>query len=608
MGQYYKTAKPTFVDDVIYQAPHELMLGALKTQDADLDKQNKELDSFDTMGDLLGFVDKDREARNERLDLHRGKAQELAEKIQQNPAMYQHYIKDINRAKREFEKDIKSGDLFEMDRTDKRRTALRDKISKNKKISEQARAQALAKIDRDYKGNGKGDFAEDLHIYDKIDEVGFQKDLKALINVDTEGTTTTVPKNGYLISDGETKTYLTDERLKAIIDSDPAMENWKREQLQTLSRSLENGEFEDETDMHAEYNKRLQDFKQNTIEKLGFKKITSTHGIKTDGAYWQKKRLGLDWTKFNHQKKKDEANLNSYEVVMNGNYETVSGDKINEIYGGKKRVPGPANQGQNPPTGELSTAEKRKRLDAEKKSLEGKLSKLGISLEDFRNKMMTHKGRIELAEGTGMSKEKLARQANYNKSYSYSTVKSPLDQGKSAIENAKYQKTVVNSFNNLTPSDVVTTKIIDSKGNIRSEKNISLGEAFEKGYVQGQTSAQTVKELIPHPAGGFKGLDGNFITMPDPNGGEEEVVATKEYALSSGKAQSKLVKTQGFDATKPLLHIKGSQISESKKRNFGNGKTKATEKQMYNIHTSKMINGELMTVIISKDLKIKPIQ
>ena len=57
MGRFYKTDKPTFVDDIIYQAPHQLMLNALKTQDAAFDKQQKDLDAFDTMGDLLDFVD-----------------------------------------------------------------------------------------------------------------------------------------------------------------------------------------------------------------------------------------------------------------------------------------------------------------------------------------------------------------------------------------------------------------------------------------------------------------------------------------------------------------------------------------------------------------------
>jgi len=618
MGRFYKTAKPTFVDDIIYQAPHELMLNALKTQDAAFDKQQKELDAFDTMGDLLDFVDKDRGARNERLDYHRGRASEIAEKISKNPALYKNYLGEINRAKKEFQQDIKSGDLFEMDRTAKRRTKLIDQINKNKNISEEARNQALLTIDRNYKGVGQGDFAENIHIYDQIDETQFQKDLKAIINVDTEGTSTTVPKSGYLITDGETKTYLTDERLSQIVENDPTMDKWKREQLQTLTRRLENGEFDSEGDMQNEYRRRLENFKQNTIDKLGYKKVSNVHDLKTDSAYWQKKRLGLDWAKFNHQKQKDEAGLNSYQVEMAGNYENLDDNKINQLYGMGEptRAEGPA----NPATGQfpsvpLSTAEKRQRLEAEKKTLNDKLTKLGMTPEDFRSKMMTHEGRIQLAETLGMSKEKLARQANYNKNYAFHSVKSPVEEGQNVIENAKYLKTVTNTFNNLPPNEKVKVKIIDSKGNVETENTLSLGEAFEKGYVQGQTSAQNERDLVwDGNLQGYAAGNGGIVMMPNPNhdpddeDSDEEIPATKEYALSSGRAKSKMVKVQKFDATKPLLHIQSDQVSQSKERNFGNGRTKATEKDMHNIHTSKIIDGELKTIVISKELKIDPLK
>ena len=617
MGRFYKTAKPTFVDDIIYQAPHELMLNALKTQDANFNEQQKELDAFDTMGDLLDFTDKDREARNERLNLHRQKADELAQKISENPALYQSQIGAINRAKKDFERDVKSGDLFEMDRTAKRRTKLIGEINTNKTISEEARNQALLKIDRDYQGVGKGDFTENIHIYDKIDETKFQKDLKSVINIDTEGVSTTVPKSGYLITNGETKSYLTDERLSAIVENDPTMVNWKREQLQTLERSLENGDFEDEGQMQAEYNRRLKDFKQNTIDKLGFQKISSVRDVKSDSAYWAKKRLGFDWTKFNHQKKKDLANLNSYKVNMAGTFENLDDAKVEALYGAEgRRAEGPPDpdSGKFPQT-ELTTAQKRQRLEAEKLSLEGKLTKAGVTMEDFRNQMMTHEGRIGLAESLGMSKEKLARQANYNKTYSYNSVVSPLDNGQNVIENIKYQKAVTNTFNNLPPNEKVTVKIVDSDGNVETESDMSLGEAYENGFVQGQTSATTKKDLVwDAQMKGYTASGGGIVTMPNPNynpsdpESEEEIPATQEYAIATGRAKSKFVKVEEFDATKPLLHIKADQLSQSNKRDFGNGRTKATQKELHNIHTSKMIDGELKTIIISKELKIDPLK
>ena len=190
-----------------------------------------------------------------------------------------------------------------------------------------------------------------------------------------------------------------------------------------------------------------------------------------------------------------------------------------------------------------------------------------------------------------------------------------MHNGEDVIENVKYLKTVTNTFNNLAPNEKVTVKIVDSEGNVETEKNMSLGEAFENQYVQGQTSATTEKDLIwDAQMQGYTASGGGIVMVKNPNydadddDSLEEIPATKSQALSSGKAKSKLVKMERFDATKPLLHIKPDQLSQSKKRDFGNGVTKATEKELHNIHTSKMIDGELKTIIISKELKIDPLK
>ena len=619
MGRFYKTAKPTFVDDVIYQAPYELMLNALKTQDAEYDKQQENLDAFSTMGDLLDFVDKDRGARNERLDYHRGKSNDLAEKIQQNPALYQSYVGEINRAKKEFEQDIKSGSLFEMDRTAKRRTQaradLKTRFEKGQR-SEDAFIAAQETMDREYQGVGNGDYAESIHVYDKVDENAYQEHLKKIITPNSEGATTTKPDGaGYMLTNGEVKTYISKDKVENAVVSDPKFKDWEREQLQTLERQYQGGAFESEEAMRAEFSRRRQSFIDNSLAKLPYEQINTTDTMSTDSAYWQKQNLGLNWARFNYQKKKDEQDLEGYKVEMNGTFEDLDDDKINALYGSEKvRVEGPADEVTGEyPTAEISTAEKRKRLEAEKKTLNDSLTKRGLTMEDFRNKMMSHEGRIELAESLGMSKEKLARQANYDKTYSFTSVKSPLENGQDVIENVKYLRTVTNTFNNMAPNEMVTVKIVDSKGRVTREKSLTLGEAYEKGYVQGQTSAKSSSELIPKDDG-YLGLDGEKVFMPNPKydpdkeGSKKLITATKEYVIAKGNGKKQTTKEEVFDATKPLLHIKPDQISQSKKRDYGNGKTKATEKQMHNIHTSKMIDGELKTIIISKELKIDPLK
>ena len=229
--------------------------------------------------------------------------------------------------------------------------------------------------DRDYKGVGQGDFAENIHIYDKVDEVQFQKDLKTVINVDTTGTSTTVPKSGYLITDGETKTYLTDERLEAIIDSDPTMEDWKREQLQTLERKLEAGDFDGkenpEAAMNAEYAKRLKDFRQNTIDKLGYEKVGTTHGVAADSTWNQKQNRAQSAWQFD-QRRKDQMIDRNYVGEVAGTVEQLGAAEISNIVEGDTDFVVQQTDGSFV---NMSVEEIRKVLDTEQVVLKKKLEK-----------------------------------------------------------------------------------------------------------------------------------------------------------------------------------------------------------------------------------------
>ena len=618
MGRFYKTAKPTFVDDIIYQAPHELMLNALKTQDANFDNQQKDLDAFDTMGDLLDFTDKDRGARNERLDLHRNKANELADKIQQNPALYQQYIGEINRAKKGFNEDIKSGSLFEMDRTAKRRTKLIGEINGNEKISEEARKQALLTIDREYPGVGKGDFAENIHIYDTIDETKFQKDLKATINVDTEGVSTTKPNGaGYLISSGETKTYLTEDRLKEIIDTDPVVADWKREQLQTLGRQLDNGEFDNEEDpktaMEKVYADRLEEFKKNTITKLAYKKINSVDGVSSDTTFNQKANRGQSAWQFN-QRRLDKVGEN-FTTEINGVVETISDDEINTIYGKEgQRASGPSLNGVNFPTSDISPAQKRRLLDKEKGDLDLTLKYNGLTMEDFRNKMKTSEGRAEMKRMTNKDGEqiwkdinKLSRQGNYNKTLKLKTpVIENYNSGDatSVREQNKYLNAVQLNLNQQDVSTKNRIETIDADGN-KQKYNMSISEAYSdtsKGFrlLEGPQKQIMIDVPKTNIAGAF--VDTNGLPLEKTVDGEEEFMTLTE-AKESGRLAFKKEKSTAFDNSKSLLDVKKEQVFETE-QTFYNGAHTAITKKYFAVKKQTLDkDGRPMTVIYYIDKK-----
>lgn len=277
MGRFYKTAKPTFVDDVIYEAPYELMLNALKTQDANFEQQQKELDAFDTMGDLLDFVDKDREARNERLDYYRGKADSLAEKINQNPALYQAYVADINRAQKEFQQDIKSGQLFEMDRNAKTRNKLVKEIQERKDISDEQKKVAIDQLDFQFQGTPNGGIYKDsMHIYEKLDEEAFIKNKKAEMTADSIKTTENRTDGRYFTTETGERRFITEEKLDKLFEGSTGVGKWEKALLQKLNWQVEQGIINEDERDNIYLNERRR-FKNDFITSLGFEqKIDST--------------------------------------------------------------------------------------------------------------------------------------------------------------------------------------------------------------------------------------------------------------------------------------------------------------------------------------------
>jgi hypothetical protein len=70
MGRFYKTAQANFVDDVIYQAPHELMLNAATKTQERFDEAKSEVANnvFSDATKDLRFVKGDAQERQTILD------------------------------------------------------------------------------------------------------------------------------------------------------------------------------------------------------------------------------------------------------------------------------------------------------------------------------------------------------------------------------------------------------------------------------------------------------------------------------------------------------------------------------------------------------------
>jgi hypothetical protein len=642
MGRFYKTAKPTFVDDIIYQAPHELMLNALTSHQEKFDQQKEVIDSFSAAGENLDYVDKDSEARQAAIDKHRNKSNELADKIAKNPALYQHYMGEINKAKRDYEYDMTQGDLFQMDRTAKRREKVRaaEKVRLDKgEISADQYQAAIDTLDRQYEGVGKGNYDESIHIYNKVDENALVKNLKDNINVSTTGVSTTQPdKPGYMIKEGSTTAYLTKERLEQIIEADPQMQDWRNAELQTMERQLANGALTDkngrpitdEDGMRAEYLKRSEDFKKSTIDKLAYQKTDVETAYSNDASYWAGKSNERAW--YQIRKKEEKEGGDVYELNVTGQYKELDAGSVENIFsiGGLDKTYGnqipnaPVNADGSIPKTPYTKAQMVAYLNNEKANLATKLKAIDMPQETFKEKMKDYNERTKLAKQLGVTVELLARQANYDTSYEYRAVRSPDRNGEDYNLNQQYEATIVKGVNNMGAETIVKAKIIRPDGTVVSDEDITLGNANKQGYITPQQVATVEEDLVPLSKDGnvgYKGHTGEVVMMPsgeteEVNGKirDKEIPATKEYVVNNGLGVTKKVQGVKSDDTKPLVNIDKDRITTSEITDYGNGRSAPKTTKYYNVHTYKNVMNpstgkmEQHTVILQipeKDFDIK---
>lgn len=601
MGRFYQTAKPTFVDDIIYEAPYELMLNALKTQDEAFAKSQEGLGDFKEAG-LLAYLDKDKEQRDQLLSQHYETADDISQKMKANPALFRQYAGDINRARQAFDRDLKSGGLFEMDRTAKRREALIKELKDRKDLNEDSRKEAIAKIDRDYQGWGINEYSDNIHVYEKVDPVAYVEHLKNTFTPDVLGATTTKPQgNGYFQMRGDTKKWVSKDKVINSIVTDPQFENWEKEQLQFLERASENPNnplVNSPEEVMEEFNRRREGFINSSVNKLIYSQ-KETQGIQSaDGAYSAAQDLAFRKRQYNQQRQDE---INGYEQVVEGRYEGLDDATIDQIY---------------PPGKDGVSGEKRQELKTENEALfnsKSVLTQNEINRDAFREMMKTVEGREKLEILTGMTMEKLARQANMEeaRAYRYEDIKSELDDGQNARENKKMTGAVVESFNSMAQDTPITYKIISSDGRIIESGESSLGKlkADKRNIVPGRTIATKVSELVPMTKGGnsgYKGHDGEVVMIKE-NGISR--AATKEEVTRMGTGVKQSVDAVTFNDRKFLLEVEPNEVSQSEKvEHRGGGHNAPIIKTNYNAHSSVLIDGKLHTIVIEKDFNIEPTQ
>ena len=224
MGRFYKTAQANFVDDVIYQAPHELMLNAATKTQERFDEAKSEVANnvFSDATKDLRFVKGDAQERQTIMDEYTQRAEDITSAMNSNPALYQGQLSKVNTLKREFEQNVSSGALYNMDQERQLRDKNADSITKrldSGQIGSEKAALAFRAMDRGYGGQGTSTYGDTFDVMKEVKEVDIIADIKKTVNVSTTSSSSQkADGKGYIKGYSSATSELTADRIKSMLN------------------------------------------------------------------------------------------------------------------------------------------------------------------------------------------------------------------------------------------------------------------------------------------------------------------------------------------------------------------------------------------------------
>lgn len=113
MGQFYKTSKPTFVEDFMYTPPWKMYQEIIAKKDKAVDDEL--LKAAELEGTLnFDTLDFDKEKATEKKLYYKNKIDELSNQIKKDPENYQKYSQDIYKVQKELLEDFTKGEIAAM--------------------------------------------------------------------------------------------------------------------------------------------------------------------------------------------------------------------------------------------------------------------------------------------------------------------------------------------------------------------------------------------------------------------------------------------------------------------------------------------------------------
>jgi len=180
MGRFYKTAKPEFINDFIYQPPWELMQEALSQRQQSYDATLAKADLGNNIN--MDYIDDEveRQKVQEIQNSIAQKAKDFTQRLYDSGDNWERIIPEIENFKREIEANYKTGDISKIQKSAASFKAMEEhlKTIKDPTIKEAARNHFLEKW-RENPNRSLDKTFESNEIYDKQDIMGkFLEDLK----------------------------------------------------------------------------------------------------------------------------------------------------------------------------------------------------------------------------------------------------------------------------------------------------------------------------------------------------------------------------------------------------------------------------------------------
>lgn len=572
MGRYYETAKPTFVDDVIYQAPHQLIARALEAKDLRVEEDEAEIDEFDVLSEDKKYTEKDKEKRNQIVDAYRTEAHNIAEEIQKNPENRNYYMRRINTARKKFDKEISTGFLNEADRNFTLREAARKQINERKDITDEQRSTALSQLDFEFKGSdapaGEGNvFSDSFHIYEALDEEKFIKDKKSEITADAITTTTNRTDGRYFTTETGQRKFISDEKLDASFENSAGVGKWEKALLQKLEWQKEQGVISEET-MQKTFLEEREIFKQDYINSLGFEQTTDSKLKSRDATWHADQSNAIAWSRLNK-----EDNIATQDTQVDAPEITVSRKSQETLT----------------PSEKLMT-----KYNTEGKKIEKQLGDNYSAIEAglrSSDKEVRRKS-IEALKKGGYSPEDITNLRGFigNKKREYKAVKSKAQRnGYLEIANSTPDTAIVTVKYTKDGVDVIEEMPLH-EARILSQKSVN-----QKVKTEGPASMMYKGQKVAAYKSGSK-----MIPITDKNKKPVLLSAYKTDGEYAGGRTADIVKREGVEPVKVPYTIKDATVTTSDiNKKYDNPYASSTSTKVVNYH--KMVDGREIIISIPID-------